>query len=870
MPFPPVIDRLLTQDGILGLVFTPPFDGGNAIRNYTILAVNGAQRKRLSLKAGRIADVGDGTGQKLAVLPRLGLTAEIDWVFELTATNNQGNSGEGKGVKVTYKPDGSLVAPPKVSRVFIHNKFLMDKIEMSITPPDADAEYVYKVVGVPADGSANITSTGKGVVNATSTTVPKQRLISFVLPFKLGVAYTITAAGSHNGYTTPPSPAVVFTPKGFPKPPTINTVVALDGVVSVTLTPGAAQGDPINGFGAVAKSGATTIRIGPLKGANVLDGGAGKKIIKFARFQLKGGVAWVIEALAYNNVGSSGEGKGTTSTFTPPAALIEAPVVNKIYANNTAKLEVTFTPPDSTVEYLYTATGVPADGGATISVGPLPGVVDPDSTEDPTPRTLTFATHRLNVEYAISVQATFNGFTTPRSIAIPFTDKGQELCVIAMSSPVGGGGVQAAGAALDSCTIFRFRPPSPPPRPPSPAPRPPPPAPRPPPPAPRPPPPLPRPPSPRPPSPKPPPSPPPRPRPPSPSPPPPSPPPAPPPPYWSNAVCESDATWQKARLIADAQQSSYTAGWSALGGAAFAFGNNTVTNGGYSAYQAFNNLYNAELPMQGAVPGGGGTLNATNLTCAWWFPTSSFAGVKPATSPRYWGVRLTVPASDKVSDKWPLMLFMLSEVAPSAFSFGTPMATTFWNDPTTQFCALVMPQMALSNKGKVLSLPCMAGGSTFVSDAKYLVGFAIQDAGTKTVPRWSELTYVFGIAVSPPPPSPPSPPPPSPSPPLPPSPPPPSPPPPLPPSPSPPSPSPPLPPAPSSPEPPAPPAPPSPPPSPPAPPTASPPATPPTAASPPPAPSPPLPSPPSPPPRPVPPSPKSSPPPPKSPPPPNR
>lgn len=33
-----------------------------------------------------------------------------------------------------------------------------------------------------------------------------------------------------------------------------------------------------------------------------------------------------------------------------------------------------------------------------------------------------------------------------------------------MSSPVGGGGVQAAGAALDSCTIFRFRPPSPPPR----------------------------------------------------------------------------------------------------------------------------------------------------------------------------------------------------------------------------------------------------------------------------------------------------------------------------------------------------------------------------------------------------------------------
>ena len=334
----------------------------------------------------------------------------------------------------------------------------------------------------------------------------------------------------------------------------------------------------INGFGAVAKSGATTIRIGPLKGANVLDGGAGKVRPRSAAPPLPAGggrrkappalgagkrrsglahqypctipapgsgpsprshTPWstccsaspfamlrpaedhqvcplpaegrrglgdrgpglqqcavcgtggmhlqpsrsrgsaAARALPSQallrfqsctrgatltapglcccslQVGSSGEGKGTTSTFTPPAALIEAPVVNKIYANNTAKLEVTFTPPDSTgeawrplpcspgllaahasalparnqagtwqgnpsaaltlpaavlpsrclslslsiippaprapllpppaVEYLYTATGVPADGGATISVGPLPGVVDPDSTEDPTP-----------------------------------------------------------------------------------------------------------------------------------------------------------------------------------------------------------------------------------------------------------------------------------------------------------------------------------------------------------------------------------------------------------------------------------------------------------------------------------------------------
>ncbi len=89
-------------------------------------------------------------------------------------------------------------------------------------------------------------------------------------------------------------------------------------------------------------------------------------------------------------------------------------------------------------------------------------------------------------------------------------------------------------------------------------------------------------------------------------------------------MCESDATWSKARLLADSRQNSYTAGWAALGGSAFAFDTNqTVTSGSFSAYSSFNNLYNPDLPMQGAVPGTGGTLNATNLTCAWWFPTSS-------------------------------------------------------------------------------------------------------------------------------------------------------------------------------------------------------------------------------------------------------
>ena len=85
------------------------------------------------------------------------------------------------------------------------------------------------------------------------------------------------------------------------------------------------------------------------------------------------------------------------------------------------------------------------------------------------------------------------------------------------------------------------------------------------------------------------------------------------------AVCANDATWQPARATA-AANSGYTAAWQALGGPSFVFDTSQVTpKGSFTPGKMFGTalnslIYNPDSPMWGT--------NSTNLTCAWWFPTS--------------------------------------------------------------------------------------------------------------------------------------------------------------------------------------------------------------------------------------------------------
>ena len=39
-----------------------------------------------------------------------------------------------------------------------------------------------------------------------------------------------------------------------------------------------------------------------------------------------------------------------------------------------------------------------------------------------------------------------------------------------------------------------------------------------------------------------------------------------------------------------------------------------------------------------------------------------------------------------------------------------PLPASWWTDPSTQFCTLLMPDTALASKNKTLDLPCMAAG----------------------------------------------------------------------------------------------------------------------------------------------------------------
>ncbi|EFN55474.1 hypothetical protein CHLNCDRAFT_133829 [Chlorella variabilis] len=496
------------------------------------------------------------------------------------------------------------------------------KFTVTLAVPDfpggADVS-TYDIVGRPKSGAANPKVLLVNTAGQVDPNNARQRIFTTAAGGRWQAAHDFVAYASNRFGRSIASRIEVYYPPPSPGPPTIGSVGVVNGAIEVEVNP---DWDP-DGYAGYTFEVAGTALEG---GANIaVARTAGQALpndafaLRFAAGAHRSGEVYSINVFAYNQLGLKSLGSPSVTFLEKP----DAPRINKLSVNEAGAgvLEVTITPPASSLVFEYRATGVPATGPGNIVAGPDEGDPDETSFDLPQPVTLRFAAaaQQQGIEYTITVVAIY---------------------------------VRHPAAC------------------------------------------------------------------------------------W---VCESDATWQKARLIADAQQSSYTAGWSALGGAAFAFANTTVTGGGYSAYQAFNNLYNPETAMWGTT-GTSSTLSSTNLTCAWWFPTSSLAGVKPAGSPRYWGVRLTVPASDKVSDKWPLMLFMLSEVAPSAFSFATPLAATFWTAPSTQFCALLMPQMALSNKGKVLSLPCMAGGSTFVSDAKYLVGFAIQDAGTKSVPRWSELT----------------------------------------------------------------------------------------------------------------------------------
>lgn len=87
---------------------------------------------------------------------------------------------------------------------------------------------------------------------------------------------------------------------------------------------------------------------------------------------------------------------------------------------------------------------------------------------------------------------------------------------------------------------------------------------------------------------------------------------------------------------------------------------------------------------------------------------------------------------------------------------------SWWADPSTAFCARLDPKQALdlarSGGPAVQDWPCMAGGAVAPSPAKHLALFAVNDAGSKDVARWSGVVPRTSVAPPPPPSPPPAPP----------------------------------------------------------------------------------------------------------------
>lgn len=134
----------------------------------------------------------------------------------------------------------------------------------------------------------------------------------------------------------------------------------------------------------------------------------------------------------------------------------------------------------------------------------------------------------------------------------------------------------------------------------------------------------------------------------------------------------------------------------------------------------------------------------SQTSCVWWVSDKNFN--KPPERQSYYGAAITIPSF--VKSKFPLMVFMLSGVAPPDYSiFGADWGG-WWDDPSTVLCAVLTPAMALSPDfiGQTILLPCRNSGNqgTFSLKTAYMVGFAIDDSGTKNVPRWGSLSWVIG------------------------------------------------------------------------------------------------------------------------------
>ncbi|PSC68850.1 hypothetical protein C2E20_7601 [Micractinium conductrix] len=227
--------------------------------------------------------------------------------------------------------------------------------------------------------------------------------------------------------------------------------------------------------------------------------------------------------------------------------------------------------------------------------------------------------------------------------------------------------------------------------------------------------------------------PPPAPSPPPPSPPPPKPSPPPPmPPYWFDDTCATDGLWLAARAGFDSKAAAYATTIAATSGTSFA--------GVGDAYEFVVSSQAGGLPYAPNTWVYGNDV-PTNTTCVWWMLNA----FNLRDGAKWHAVHATIP--NVASAAWPLMVFYVTDFDVPSFTFGAANWDGFWTDASTNFCAVLTPNMAVAGKGNTvreLYLRCRTNGdgAVFTSSAAHLVGFAIDDQGTQKVPRWGTIAWV--------------------------------------------------------------------------------------------------------------------------------
>ena len=283
-PFAPTIDSITTGDEELTVAFTAGGDNGFPITDYeyTLDGVN-------YISAGTTTSPFTITG----------LTNGTSYPVQLRAVNVNGGGASSAIVNAT---PSTTASKPTIDSVTAGDGELLVAITPGADGGDPVTDYEYTV-----DGGLNYISIGSTVSPLT------------IAPLVNGTPYTVQIRPVNGNGAGEPSDPFAGTPSTVPGQPTIDSITAWDGELTVAFTAGDDGGSAL-----------TDIEY-TLDGTNYIS--AGTTTSPFTITGLTNGVTYPVQIRPVNANGTGTPSTVTNATPVDPGVTLEGPVVNQTGSN---------------------------------------------------------------------------------------------------------------------------------------------------------------------------------------------------------------------------------------------------------------------------------------------------------------------------------------------------------------------------------------------------------------------------------------------------------------------------------------------------------------------------------------------------------